>query len=189
MLPASPQLRPRHSPRPVTAPRTQVTTQERPWNLFDDDIVTGTGGNTLILYTGASVEEHCVDDYPTATFRIRAKGDAPADGATLVERLVTRGPFHVYEGDGLDAVELIQEVCASGDAPEPVATGAGRVHQRIDVAFCGDSAAPDVTDVNGAVGVVRTPEGQRWVVRGAAKLTLSPEFSVDHVSFEVRNAR
>ena len=131
-------------PSSITAPRTQVTTQERPWSLFYDDIVTGTGGNTLILYTGASVEEHCVDDYPTATERGRTRAGRdrsrprpPADRRSVPWRLRCAGRHGCQQ------------------------RGGGRAH----------------------------PEGQRWVVRGAAKLTLSPEFSVDHVSFEVRNAR
>jgi len=167
--------------------RTQVTTEERPWNLFYDNIVTGDKSSTLILYTGASLKEHCTKNYPTETFRIKTKGAAPADGAKVVERMVTRGAFYVYDGGGLDAVQLIEQACA-GTVPEPVATGRGVVHQRINVAFRGD-VEPDVTDVNGVLGVVRTTLGKRWIVRGKAELTLSPEFSVDHVSFDILNRR
>ncbi len=176
--------------RPVsTDHRAHVTTEERPWNLFYDDIVTGDASNTLILYTGASVAEHCVGDYPTTTFKITTKGEPPADGAKLVERMVTRGAFYVYEGGGLDAVEFIEQACESGTTPAPVATGRGVVHQRINVAFRGSSGPPDATDTNGVIGVVRAPEGERWVVRGTAKLTLSPEFSVDKVSFKILHRR
>lgn len=55
--------------------------------------------------------------------------------------------------------------------------------------FHGDQAPPDGTIVNRAVGVVRTAGGKRWVVCGQARLTLSPEFSVDHVAFKIRGRR
>ena len=179
---------------PSQAARTVVTTEEQPWTLFYDNVVTDADpNNTMILYTGASVGEECAGDLPTVKVRSRAKGEEGAAGATLVERFVTRATFYVYEGNDLDAVEFFDQVCASlstgGEAPTPIATGRGLVKRRVDVAYNGAAGAPDVTDVNSAVGVVRTTDGQRWAVRGEAELTLSPDFSVDHVSFDIRNRR
>lgn len=178
------------------AASTAVTTEEASWApLFYDNIVTGGDDplSTLILFTGVSVEEACASDGPPATLRIRTQGEAPADGATIVERMVTRAPFYVYEGAGLDSVEFLDAVCGSlatgGDAPTPLATGSGLVKRQVEVTFRGASATEDATDVNSAVGVVRTTDGERWAVRGEAELTLSPEFSVDHVAFEIRNRR
>jgi hypothetical protein len=177
----------------VAAPsqaRTVVIAEEVPWAFFYDDFVTGDGESSLILYTGGSVEDECTMDYPIATNRVRLHGDPPAAGATQVERFVTRGDFHLYEGNGLDAVEYAAAVCetlaAGGEAPEPVAVGSGTVRSVVEVAFAGPTAPPDVTTANTAVGVVETPDGDHWAVRGEAELTLSPEFSVDHVDLEVR---
>ena len=179
----------------VAAPsqaRTVVITEEVPWAFFYDDIVTGDGVNTLILYTGGSVEDECTADYPTTTLRIRLAGEPPQEGATQQERFTTRGDFHLYDGGGLDAVEYAAQVCATleagGEAPTPLAVGTGTVRATVDVAFRG-AAPPDVTTVNTAVGVVTTTGGATWAVRGEAELTLSPEFSVDHVDLEVRNLR
>ena len=127
----------------------------------------------MILYTGASVAEDCADDLPTVTVRTRTKGEPPADGATVVGRAVVRAPFYVYEGNGLDAMEFRGQVCASLEAgeaaPNPVATGKGLVKRSVDATHHGDAGAPDVTDINSAVGVVRTTEGERWAVRGEAE--------------------
>ena len=170
--------------------RTDVTTEEVPWAFFYDDIVTGDGANTLILYTGGSVEEECTTDYPMATLRVRVHGEPPDEGATQDERFVTRGDFHVYDGGGLDAVEYAAQVCAAieagGTAPTPIAVGSGTVQATVAVVFRGAAAPPDVTSTNTAVGVVETQDGERWSVRGEAELTLSPEFSVDHVDLEIR---
>lgn len=171
---------------PSQAARVVVSTEQVPVDLFYDDVVTGTGANTLILYTGTSLAGHCAEEYPTATSRIRAKGQPPAAGARLVEHYVARATFYVYEGGGLDAVEFLGAVCGA-ELPSPVATGRGIVKRKIVSRFLGSAQPPHVTDSNGAVGVVRTTDGQRWSVRGEAELTFSPAFSVDHVSFTVRN--
>ena len=122
---------------------------------------------------------------------MRLHGEPPEEGATQNERFVTRGDFHLYDGSGLDAVEYAAEVCATlavgGEAPEPVALGSGTVQSMVDVLFRGGAAPPDVTTANTAVGVVETTDGERWALRGEAELTLSPEFSVDHVDLEIRN--
>lgn len=177
---------------PPSQARADVTTEEVSWSFFYDDIVTGDGSNTLILQTGARVEQTCTEE-PTTTLRIRTKGVPPADGAMTVESFVTRGEFYVYEGNGLDGVEFYDLVCstieAGGEAPEPVATGSGLVKAKTETLYNGESAPPDVSTANSAVGVVWTAEGERWVVRGEAELTLSPSFNVDHVSFEILNQR
>lgn len=174
---------------------TKVTTEERAWApLFYDNIVTGGDdpANTLILFTGVTVEQTCAEDFGAGTFLIRTQGEPPTEGARVVERLVTRAPFYVYEGNGLDSVEFLDEVCPAladgGPPPTLLARGHGLVRQRISSEFHGDSA-PDVTDDNSAVGVVRTTDGSRWAVRGEAELTYSPEFSVDHVAFKIRGRR
>jgi len=173
--------------------RTVVTTEEVPWAFFYDDIVTGDGVSTLLLYTGGSVADECTADYPTATLRVRIHGEPPEEGATQAERFVTRGDFHLYDGGGLDALEYAAQVCetiaAGGEAPTPLAVGSGTVQATTEVQFRGAAAAPDVTTANTAVGVVETQDGERWSVRGEAELTLSPEFSVDHVDLAVRGMR
>jgi len=40
---------------------------------------------------------------------------------------------------------------------------------------------------NAAQGTLKTADGETLVVRGVAELTLSPVFTVDHVSAEIIN--
>lgn len=181
---------------PSVAGRTVVTTEETSWGpLFYENIVTGGADpdDALILFTGLTVQQSCEGEDVTATLRIRTKGEPPQAGATIAERFVTRAPFYVYEATGGDAVQFEQHVCETlaggGAAPDPIATGQGVVKARVDVAFNGAGVPEDAWTVNGAKGTVVTTDGERWAVRGEAELTLSPVFSVDHVSFDILNRR
>ncbi len=164
---------------PSQAARTVVTTEEQPWTLFYDNVVTGDGANTLILYTGASVGEECAGDLPTVKVRSRAKGEEGAAGATLVERFVTRATFNVYEGNGLDAVEFFGQVCASlstgGEAPTPIATGRGLVKRRVDVAYNGAAGAQRAQPRQQHVAALSRDHARRsrYVRRGASARILA----------------
>lgn len=165
---------------------TEVSFFDAGWGLGFDNTTTEHEPAELILLTGASVEERCADEYPTATVRARAKGDATA------ERLVDRGAFYVYEGGGRDFLDFTDDVCAAiasgGSAPTPVASGEGTLVTTVDLEFAGDELVSLSADF-AAHGWVRTTDGDHWAVRGNTAITFLPEFDLESQQFTILNRR
>lgn len=119
----------------------------------------------VVLFAGGTAEDACTGDEPVhqAKFREEADGTVVITVAPKVER-----PLYLY-ATPLGPPEFLDVVCpavAAGDpAPEPFATGVGRMKLRLEIAPDGD-----VHIVNTSWGTVRGDDGQRWRVRGRADL-------------------
>lgn len=172
--------------------RTTVEKLEVPAEqLFYDNVVTGDGEPPYILLAGGDFGDFCEFNEPIVNKFVRVKGTPPDDGAVVEERFRARVEMALYDLEGLDAFVWLDTYCptyfTTGETPEQLAHGAGTMRSVVHVEFNGPGVPEDISTVNGAHGVLKTPEGETLVVRGEAELTLEPDFSVDHVSLEVLN--
>lgn len=56
--------------------------------------------------------------------------------------------------------------------PEPIGVGSGNLQVEVSIEWRGDQP-PNAVDTNSVTGTVRTPDGQRLVVRGEAEIALT----------------
>lgn len=182
----------------TAAPAQAETTVEREevtYGFFYDNVVLGDGQPPYLVIAGGTLEEFCEEgDVETAApgtaeLQVKLTGEPPADGATQEERFVTRGTMEVYGNEGMGAPDFLAFHCAiwaeSGELPEPYAMGTGLVKAGTDVSWADGEVHAKTW--NTARGQLHTADGELLVVWAEARLTLAPEFSLEHVGFEFRN--
>lgn len=123
----------------------------------------------VLLFAGARVEAFCDEIAPNATAIVTTR----RDGTVVTRARSGHQPIFLYTSP-LGAPELVDATCAAlADddpttvAPEPLATGEGRVRFR-------SVARPDgtVEIVNQTVGTARSESGTTYRVRGRADFEL-----------------
>lgn len=161
--------------------------------IFYDNVATGTGQPDLILFADASPEDRCNRTPVSFENRVRAFGEEGTPGARLNLSFVKRVPLWLYHGQGLSAPDFVGAYCAAlggaGDVPEPIGVGKGLLQEEIAVEWLDAGPPSSAVETNSAKGSVKTPEGERLVVRGEAVNALTgPGVGIPvDVSVEVLN--
>lgn len=123
----------------------------------------------ILLFAGATTEDFCNGNEPTAPARVFHRRDGSVD----IKVDAVTYPTYLYSSP-LGAPELIAATCEAmfdGDPDtvplEPFAVGEGLVRMRIEI-------APDGTVhvVNSTVGSATSADGTTWRVRGWADLVI-----------------
>ncbi|GAA3638737.1 hypothetical protein GCM10022200_22600 [Microbacterium awajiense] len=174
---------------------TDVHTEDTRYGFVYDNVALGDGQPPYLVIAGGTLEEFCAGGDPfnaspgSAVLHVKVTGEPGADGARLSEAFVTRGLIELYANDGMGAPAYLDHRCGiwaeTGVLPEPYAIGAGTVKSGTEFSWAGGIAYGSTW--NSARGPLRTADGEVLVVWADARVTLAPEFVLDHVGFQIRN--